>query len=115
MTTQELVDKIGEWEINAGESFNDCFMHDNVKDGSWAFWLIGKGFTEHGNKIILDIIKDKSCIDQETLYEIYPEYVDDNGQEQYNEENYLKNIALAAEFLLATPYYTEIVLKFLRK
>lgn len=42
---QVLKDRIIAWEHDAGESFTDYFMHDNVADRSWAFWLLGKGYT----------------------------------------------------------------------
>ncbi len=104
MTTQELVDKIREWEVDAGESFNDYFTHDNVYNISWAFWLIGKGFVEHGNAIVEEHNKEGNTthyVGQEELYEVHPEHEDEN----WSEENYLKNVALVAEFLLATSIY----------
>jgi hypothetical protein len=111
MTTQELVDKILQWEHNAGESFTDYFMHDNVKDNSWAFWCLGKGFLEHGNIIINEILAKNTCIDQEVLYEIYPTY-DTDETEKWIPENHDKNVLLWAEFLLSTPFYFDKVMKF---
>lgn len=113
----ELVQKIREWEVDAGESFYDYFAHDNVNFVSWAFWLIGKGFTEHGNAIITEYRKEENTthyVGQEELFDIYPEYVGKNkyGDPKFIEKNYLKNLTLLAEFLLATPVYTERVMKF---
>lgn len=111
---KELFDKINAWVENAGESFTDYFMHDNVKDNSWAFWLLGKGYTEHANIIIVEILGGNNCIDQEVLYEVFPEYLDDEGS-VWSRENYEKNVMLWAEFLLSTPYYSDKVNKFLNK
>lgn len=109
MTTQELADKISEWEHNAGESFTDYFMHDNVKDNSWAFWLLGKGFAERANEIILEILAGNDCLDQELLYEVYPTYDEDD---KWIEESDDKNRLLWAEFLIGTPYYLSKTLDF---
>lgn len=110
MTAEELKDKIREWEYEAGESFNDYFSHDRVYNISWAFWLIGKGFIEHGNSIIEEHNKpgnDSHYVGQEELYQIYPEYVGLNeyGDPKWMEDNYEKNVLLMAEFLLATSTY----------
>ena len=110
MGAEELCEKIRDWEMDAGESFTDYYMHDNVKDISWAFWLLGKGFTEHANIIIDEILAGETCIDQETLYGVYPDY----EGEKWVEESYDKNALLWAEFLVATPYYLNSVLEFLK-
>jgi hypothetical protein len=117
MTKEELRDKILDWTYHAGEDFFDYFAHDQVNNTSWAFWLLGKGFSEHANKIIELHVKDKGYVGQEELYQIYPEYIalkepDQYGNEtQFSDENYHKNIELMAEFLLATPHYTTKVNK----
>jgi len=113
MTTQELKDRIIDWEHNAGESFNDCFTHDNVKDVSWAFWLLGKGYNDHALVIIEELGRGETCLDQELLYDIYPLY--DGSVPDQHKENYNKNVELIAEFLLDTPYYTKMVEKFLEE
>lgn len=105
---EQLADNISAWENNNGESFTDYFMHDNVKDRSWAFWVLGKGFHEHANRIIDELLAGETCLDQDMLYEIYSEDVDD--REELN-ENADKNKLLWAEFLLATPFYTEKITK----
>ena len=105
MTTEEIklgfIDEIGNWEEETGESFTDRFMHDNVKDLSWAFWLLGKGYTEHALEIIKEIEAGNTCIDQDVLYDIYPDWEDQD-----------KNIEIWAEFLAATPSYVERTRKF---
>jgi hypothetical protein len=110
-TVQELADKIHQWEHNAGESFTDYFMHDNVKDNSWAFWCLGKGFNEHGNNIIRELLAGNTCLDQELLYEIYPTY-DTDESDKWIPENHHKNVLLWAEFLLDTPFYFNKVKNF---
>ncbi len=112
MEAKELCEKIREFETKAGESFTDYYMHDNVKDTSWAFWLLGRGFTEHANIIIDEILAGETCIDQDTLYDVYPEY-DEIGD--WVKGSYEKNAMLWAEFLVATPYYLNSVNEFLKK
>lgn len=111
---QEIFDKIKEWEHSYGESFTDRFMHDNVRDNSWAFWLLGKGYAEHANAIIIEILAGDTCIDLEVLYNIYPEYNDEDGAD-WNEENYYKNAMLWAEFLVSTPFYLDKVNEFFKE
>ena len=96
--------QIFEWEREAGESFTDYFMHDSVRDVSWAFWLLGKGFVERANEILNEVNADKKlCLDQELLYDIYPSY---EGKDcSWNEDNYYKNVRLWAEFLVSTDIY----------
>lgn len=79
MTKEELFDKIQNWEIDHSESFNDYFSHDNIRDSSWAFWLLGKGFNNHAHIIMDEILADNKCIDQEVLYHVFSTK-DENGQ-----------------------------------
>ncbi len=109
MTEKELFDKIRDWEIDAGESFWDYFAHDNIRDNSWAFWLLGKGYTNKANEIIGLILKGDKCIDQEVLYDVFPSSDPDGSN--WNEEKYNKNIMIMCEFLLATDYYKTKVLE----
>lgn len=119
---QILKDRITAWEYNAGESFTDYFMHDNVADRSWAFWLLGKGYTVRANEIIEEIVRQQEskayiCLDQELLYDIHGEYTWDEESKTHNwsQENYDKNVMLWAEFLLATPLYTNRVEEFFKE
>jgi hypothetical protein len=110
-TAEELIEKIRDWECEAGESFTDYFMHDRVKTLSWAFWILGKGYTEHALVIIRGLEKGETYFDQEELFDIYPQYVGDDGQEWSN-DNYDKNVAIWAEFLVATDSYQDRVANF---
>lgn len=104
-TQKALADKIRAWEYRAGESFTDYYMHDNVKDVSWAFWLLGKGYSERAN-ILIDLIQSgEKCIDQQLLYELHtdPEQVDLGTD--YQDHLYRKDILLWAEFLVASDRY----------
>lgn len=119
---QILKDRIIAWEHNAGESFTDYFMHDNVADRSWAFWLLGKGYTVRANEIIEEIVRQQEskayiCLDQELLYDIHGEYTWDEESKTHNwsQENYDKNVMLWAEFLLATALYTNRVEEFFKE
>lgn len=124
MTVEELAKRIGEWEQEAGESFTDYFMHDRVRDNSWAFWLLGKGYSERANAIIVEILEGRLCIDQQALYNLnyHPNITVIDGflevlweDEYMTSENYNKDILLWAEFLLATPFYTEKITKWLKE
>lgn len=124
MTKEKLIEEIQKWEEDAGESFTDYFMHDSVADNSWAFWLLGKGFTERANIIIDQLLKKQICLDQSLLYDIHLADVcdlesaypyGDYETKGWTEENYLKDVELWAEFLTATPYYLDKVTKFFEK
>lgn len=108
MTAKEIkldfIEKINNYEFEVGESFTDNFMHDNVKNLSWAFWLLGKGYTDHALAIIKEIEAGETCIDQDILYDIYPEWEDQD-----------KNIEIWAEFLSATSSYVNRTRKFFVK
>lgn len=97
-TKEALAAKISAWEMDAGESFTDYYMHDHVKNVSWAFWLLGKGFTERANELIDLIQAGNKCIDQELLY-VLCEYNSDQDAE------YEENVLLWAEFLVASDRY----------
>ncbi len=114
---QELVEQIRNFEIEAGESFTDYFMHDRVKALSWSFWLLGKGYKEHALNIIKGLEKGETYFDQEVLFDIYPEYIyeEENNNHKWDETAHDKNVEIWAEFLLATPSYVERVNEFFNK
>lgn len=114
--TQESIEamfqRIVDWEREAGESFTDYYMHDNVRDVSWAFWLLGKGFVERANEILNEVNDDKKlCLDQELLYDIYPSYEYTEQTNTWNEDNYYKNVRLWAEFLVSTDIYLQRIME----
>lgn len=99
-THEQLFKKITDWEFDAGESFYDKFCHDNISALSYGMYLIGKGYLEHGNKII-DLYLEDTCVDQEEQYQIYPEYeYDETDYESFNDENCDKNLDIMIQFLL---------------
>lgn len=101
----DMFERILTWECEAGESFTDYYMHDNVREVSWAFWLLGKGFVERANEILNQHSVAKYSLDQEILFDIYPSY---EGEDcSWNEENYHKNIRLWAEFLVSSDIYLQ--------
>ena len=103
----ELFDKIKDWESEAGESFIDYFAHDNIKESSYAFWLLGKGHNSFANYIITSIINDQHYfLSQAEIFEVFPQY-DERGN--FNNDNYNKNLMLVAEFLVSTPYYLNLI------
>lgn len=105
---QHLAEKIRDWENDAGESFTDYFMHDNVYAVSWAFWLAGKGYTDKANEIIGEVESGNKCIDQEVLFDI----VDNKN---FTDEVHFKNILIWSDFLLATETYVKRVSEFFKE
>ena len=102
-TIAGLASTIRNWELTAGESFTDYYMHDRVKNVSWAFWLLGKGFQARAN-FLIDMITISSYLEQEILYELY------GDPENWTEETHFQNVELWAEFLIASDrYWNEIV------
>lgn len=102
---QRLAEKIRDWEMDAGESFTDYFMHDRVYAVSWAFWLAGKGYTDKANEIIHEVESGNKCIDQELLFYVVPNI-------DWTEEVNFQNILIWSDFLLATKTYVKRVTEF---
>lgn len=97
-TAEALAVKIREWELSAGESFTDYYMHDRVKNVSWAFWLLGKGFSQRAN-FLIDMITASQYLEQDILYDLYGDL------EAWNETTHMQNVQLWAEFLVASDRY----------
>lgn len=105
---QRLVDKIIEWEHEAGEGFTDYFMHDLINDVEWAIWLKTKGFEERAYEILEETESSTfGVIDQQFLFNIH-----DEGQESYWKDDYRKDVELWAEFILRSEKYVEKVNNF---
>lgn len=107
-TKEALAAKIVAWEHSAGESFTDYYMHDHVKNVSWAFWLLGKGFSVRAN-ILIDLIQaGNTYIDQELLYNVH-----DHMQAYADEPEaaHMDNVLLWAEFLVASDRYWKDITK----
>jgi len=105
---KSVYDKIRFFECEAGESFFDYFAHDRINDNSWAFFLLGKCHKEVSDRIIKEILDDNKCIDQDVLYDVKPEYIDNpktSGGYDYIEENMEFNRFIMAEFLIGTDHY----------
>ena len=113
-TKEKLVKEIAKWESEAGESFIDYFMHDNVNVLSWSFWLLGKGYISHALNIIREIEKGNTYFDQEDLFNIYPEYIREEDEEVWQENSWKKNCEIWAEFLVATDTYQEKAFEFFK-
>lgn len=109
----DLKEKILTWESENGESFFDYFAHDAIHPISWTYWLLGKGFSEKANELILEMhesIENSKMIYLDIdMFEVYPEYLEER---KYSNENKIKNVELLSEFLLATPHYTKKVICF---
>ena len=115
---QSYANRIANFETEAGESFVDYFMDDNVFFTSWAFWLVGKGYLQRGNMIVNEINArggPRGWSDQEFVFGINTSpIVVDEGIGAYCEEledfNLLNtaqelDYRLWAEFLISTDRY----------
>lgn len=66
--------RIENFEREAGESFTDYFMDDEVFYTSFAFWLLGKGFQERANFQINEINRrggPNKFSDQELMFDVH--------------------------------------------
>ena len=66
--------RIQNFEFEAGESFTDYFMDDEVFYTSFAFWLLGKGFQERANFQINEINRrggPHGFSDQELMFNVH--------------------------------------------
>ncbi len=114
MEKEKIFKSICEFMDYAGEDFFEYFADEKINIESWAFFLLGKGYIEHANKII-DITYNHDFttlgdpyIKYKYKYSVYPERV--NGE--YLEVNHDKNLMLMAEFISVVPYYTKIFINF---
>jgi hypothetical protein len=114
MTSDEVYESICDWIEGMGECFFDYFCHDNIHNGSWAFYLLGRGFTDHGNTIIEEILASDGYVDQDVLYEIKDPYDMNVSIEQRNaHEEY--NLKIMSEFIASNRYYTDKFNEFIKK
>jgi hypothetical protein len=105
-TVDAMVEAIRNWEMDAGEGFTDYFM-DNWPVGSWAYWLLGKGHTQWANNII-NLYEKKQYVDQDTKFEWFDTYQEGD----WNEDVYLRNVRVWAEFLVESDQYFRRVNEF---
>lgn len=106
-------ERIRDWELEAGESFNDYFMHDYTDYENWGHFLIDHGLVQRGELILKWYIKDEiNKQDQNTLFNMYSGtlkysaeydtfYFDDDEFEGDWEELYHKDMLLFAEYILS--------------
>ena len=101
-----LAKQIRAWEMRAGESFTDYYMDGHVKPVSWAFWLLGAGYTEKANFLIDVITKDGgTSLDQTEMFHIH--YNDEVSWTDWDAGNaiYEKDFLIWAQFLVASDRY----------
>jgi len=94
-----MIKAIRDWEHQAGESFTDYFL-DNYPLGSWAYFLLGKGYKDWANKII-NMNESNEYVDQSDKFEWFDAY--QSGD--WKEEDYLLNVKIWAEFLVESDQY----------
>lgn len=101
---QKLAQTLRDWEMDAGESFTDYYMDDRVKPVSWAFWLLGKGYTEKANKLIDDITARRSVGQMDTFH---IHYADGMSWSDWDaaDATYFKDFLIWADFLCASDRY----------
>lgn len=105
---QHLAEKIRDWEMDAGESFTDYFMHDRVYAVSWAFWLAGKGYIAKANEIIAEVEAGNKCICQQLLFDVIP-------NDDFTDEVHFQNILIWSDFLFATETYRKRTSEFFKE
>lgn len=109
-TIDDVVTSIIEWEIDNTAIFADKFMQTNIDNGAWAYWLLAKGYVNHANEIIMDLLSGDKDLPTHILYEVYDETTE---PPHICEQNMIKNFELIAEFLVETPQYLEKLNNFL--
>lgn len=115
MQKEKIFELICEYAKYSGEDFCEHFADDNINVESWAFFLLGKGYTTFA-KGIIDVTKDYVYSKDKYIYvgkryEIYPERV--SGE--FIQANRDKNIMLMAEFISLVPHYLAIFVYFDKK
>ncbi|QHZ59961.1 hypothetical protein PJKIFABJ_00006 [Pseudomonas phage PE09] len=102
---KNLVERIREWEMDAGESFTDYFFDRYSYGTEWNDFLDSKGF----HAIVEEIKADRyvlssghvlTCTDQQLKFEPYNSAWEACGND-WSEDEYRKDVALWAEFILA--------------
>lgn len=98
---EQLVERIRNWEMDAGESFTDYFLDMYSYSELWLEFLGRKGFTDVVAEIRADVITLSdgvvlSCTDQQLKFEPHSSAAHDG----WDEAVYLKDVALWAEFIL---------------
>lgn len=105
MNIEQLVEAIRDWECDAGESFTDYFLDSYSYDDAWLEFLESKGFHALVQEIkddtfILHTGKVLGCCDQQLKFEPYNSAWEACGN-QWSEDEYRRDVALWAEFILA--------------
>lgn len=104
-TVAQMVDEIRDWEMDAGESFTDYFLDRYSYCGTWLEFLESKGYHDLAQEIrddgyILSNGEKLSCTDQQLKFEPH-NTAHENAGGQWDEDEYRKDVALWAEFILA--------------
>ena len=112
MEKQEIFKAICEYMDYAGEDFCEHFADDYINVECWAFFLLGKGYTDFA-KGIISVTKDYVWSKDKYIYvgkryEVYKE----RNSGTFIQENQDKNIMLMAEFISLVPHYLEIFKQF---
>lgn len=111
-TIDDTISVIIEFEIETSKRFDESFMYVNVDNGSWAYWLLAKGYVNHANIILMEIMNDSENINSAVLYQVFNEKEEDF---KLNDENMIKNVKLIAEYLVETPLYLDKLNKFIEQ
>ena len=102
---KDLVERIRNWEVDAGESFTDYFLDRYSYDDAWLAFLVDKGYEGLVQEILSDVYVCKdgtvlTCTDQELKFEPHNSAWEASGND-WSEDEYRKDVALWAEFILA--------------
>ncbi|MND53808.1 hypothetical protein D3C80_448550 [compost metagenome] len=101
----QLVDRIREWELHAGESFCDYFLDNFSYNGAWNAFLLSKGYKDLVAAIEADVYVSRDgerfpCTDQELKFEPHSSALYESVG-CWDEEVYRQDVALWAEFILS--------------
>lgn len=120
ITKELVVDKIREWEMDAGESFFDNGLI-NINPLTFMTWCYGKGYLtyEQYNNWTLDFSSNKLKAIDENYY-IYNQEGEYGAQfavvisEEYNDEDYEKALLIFGEFVEGNIVYQARFKEFLK-
>lgn len=116
---QTLVDKIRDWEMEAGEGFCDYFLDRYTYGNHWYDFLKLKGF----DWVVQECEDSRyqysdgtfsTCIDQRLKFETFSRTWEDAGGD-WSEEEYRKDVTMWAEFILNNEHIKEECEKFLKE
>lgn len=118
-TIEQIVKEIRDWEYKAGESFTDYFLDSDDYDEKWIAFIESKGFLDSSQKIKKETYIDRNNkviyhADQHIKFDINCCKMEDE-QGDWDDEAYVKDLNLWAEFILSDESVLSDFEKFLKR